>query len=132
MQMTAGVAGQPSEDAFGQSCAGGTVGTGVGGAARQSLGGAPGQDAGNRLPAGVVGVQALGEEGPQGEQGAEDPMTEGNLFGVEGLLDHVLVEDSGGGQPRGLEQALVVSGDLALDAHAVTMSHEMASLREGR
>ena len=81
------VTGKAGEDGLGQTRAGLAVGAGVGGTGGQAAGGTPGKEAGDGSAAGVVGVENLGEEDPDGDERAEEAAAEGDVLVAEGLLD---------------------------------------------
>src|SRR5262249_59645687 len=99
---SAGGAGQAGQQPLGQAAAGLAVGAGVGGAGAQAAGGAPGEEAGDGGAAGVVGVEHLGEEDPQGDQGRVQAFAERDGLLAEGLLDRFGAQDVGERQPGGL------------------------------
>src|SRR6202022_3615413 len=100
-------AGESGQDALGQTPACLAVGSGVGGARGEFLCDPPSPEACDGGTAGVVGVQDLGEEDPEGDQGGEQAVAEGDLLGTQGLLDQVLVQEVGKGQMGLLSQLLL-------------------------
>src|SRR5262249_21389678 len=120
--LPAGSPRQPSQDALGQAATGLAVGTRVGGAGRQAAGGAPGQDAGDGGPAGVVGVEDVGQEEPEGDQRRAEAVAAANLLGAAGLLDLRCGEQVGQGECRGVGALLPELPDLAAAAPGGSMS----------
>jgi hypothetical protein len=98
--------------AFGQA-AGLATGPRVAGAGRQAASGPPGQEAGEGGAAGVVGVEHLGEEDPEGDQGGEQALAEGDALVVEGLLPLGWGQQVGAGQAGSLGEVVAQTAGLA-------------------
>jgi hypothetical protein len=106
-------AGPPPQEALGESAARLAVDAVVGGAGRPLAGGTPGAQACHGGVAGVIGVEDLGEEHPQGDERREQPVAEGDGFVAEGLLDGVVIEELGEGELGGVVELLAALLDLA-------------------
>jgi hypothetical protein len=74
---------------LGQTGAGLAIGTGVEGAGWQSVGGTPSEPAGNGLAAGVVGIENLGEEDGESDEGREEAVAEGDGLIANSLFGEV-------------------------------------------
>src|SRR5262245_15393593 len=123
--------GQLGQDGLGQAGAGAAVGAGVGRARGQAGGDAPGQQAGDGLAAGVVGVEDLGEEGPQGGGGGPDAVAEEVAKVTTGAVDEVFGQVLGEGESGLGEQVLSGGGDLAQRDQSGRVAHETASGADG-
>ena len=94
-----GAADQPGQECFGEALPRLAVSAGVGGAWWQPFGTAPGHQACDGGAAAMVVAEGLGQEGAEGDQGREDP--------VSGL-SHLLGDDPGeclGGEDVRQEEA---------------------------
>ena len=100
------------EQVLGQAGAGLAVAAGVLGAVGQPLGGAVGGEAIDGLLAGVVGVEALVQEGPDGGGGGVDAVAVSPALVVEGVEDLLLGEVSGDGQAGRGDEVTAGVGDL--------------------
>jgi hypothetical protein len=82
----------------------------------------PGEEAGDGGAAGAVGAEDLGEEDPEGDQGAEQALAEGDALVVEGLLDLLGREQVGEGQAGDLGEVVAQAAGLAGRAREDSMS----------
>jgi len=126
LQVRTGLAQQSGEQPLGEALAGFAVGAGVGRAGGPALTHQPGQEAGHGLAAGVVGVEDLAEEDPEGGDGGEGAAAAGGGVGGQGLLDDRSGGEVGEGQTGLVAPALGLLGvasALAGTAAGVRMRH---------
>jgi hypothetical protein len=68
-------------------------------------------------------MEHLGEKEPQGHDGREDSIAEGQRFVVEGLEDGVAIQELGERKRLGLVQLLAQLGNLARACGSGSMAH---------
>jgi hypothetical protein len=106
----AGLAAQPRQDRLGESCAGLAIAAGIGGGNGQAVGSPLGEEACDGGAAGGVGVEDLGEEEPEGDEGVVDVVAEGDALVVEGVVDALVGEQVGEGAGAVLEELVAEGG----------------------
>jgi hypothetical protein len=99
-------AGHGGEEPLGQALPRLAIGAGLGAARLEPLRDAVGDQPGDRGAAGLVGVEHLAEEDPEGHQRGEDPVVPGRPDLAEGLVEAAGVEDVGEGELAVLEELL--------------------------
>src|SRR5207244_1973379 len=97
-QLPGGIPGQGAQHGGGEAPAGFAVAGGVGRAGPEAGGGAVGEDARDDVAAAVVVAEDLAEEAPDGGDGGEDAVAEGNAVLAEGGEDAGLAQGVGEGQ----------------------------------
>src|SRR5207248_398781 len=113
LELPAGVASQAGQQPLGQPAAGLAISPGIRRASRQALGGPVGQQAGNGLAAGVIRVEDLAEEDPEGDQRREQSVAETDVLRAEDLSDLARIEQVGERQAGGLRELTAERGDWA-------------------
>jgi hypothetical protein len=77
----------------------------------------------------MVVVEDLGEEGPEGEGGAEESIAEGGVDLSECVVDLFFGEVLGEGEAFGLLELSAGGGDLACGDEGVRMAHDGLRVR---
>ena len=88
-----------------------------------------GDQAGDGGAAGLVGVEDLAEEDPEGHQRGEDPVVPGGLDLAEGLLEAAGGEDVGEGKAALLEELLAEGVDLPTETSVRVVAIALAPSR---
>ena len=85
-----------------------------------------GDQPGDGGAAGLVGVEDLAEEDPEGHQRGVDPVVPGRLDLAEGLVEAVGGEDVGEGEAAVLEELAAEGVDLMAEESVGGQSHRSA------